>query len=289
VNPHGGAQRHDQYRRTKMVTDEEVKDAYFRRKKANLITGADGALGPGSGIKAVLTRTLSDVPDDLSPFAREVAILTLHRSVQAKVFQPIIDALKKLEARTDWSGGHLVIEHHRQTWIDAPYKHYESFADFYAKELETTWGKWEDLQKTWNRVAKGEISGAQANDEIRQRAARNKAIDEKDKANPSRQGRRTDLVHNNGVDVHKVNRPSGNSAAAFMRRLRNASKTDARVQAIYDRALAGELKPHAAMVEAGFRQPRASRKRTAFQRVKALLPELTAHERAELRRILDQV
>jgi hypothetical protein len=43
-------------------------------------------------------------------------------------------------------------------------------------------------------------------------------IDAQDRANASRQGDRTDLVYTNENDVHEVERPSGNSSAAFIRR-----------------------------------------------------------------------
>jgi hypothetical protein len=54
--------------------------------------------------------------------------------------------------------------------------------------------------------------------------------------------------HANGSSVHASGRPSGNSRAAFLRRLRK-DRPD-----IHARVLAGELSPHASMIEAGFRK-----------------------------------
>jgi hypothetical protein len=67
-----------------------------------------------------------------------------------------------------------------------------------------------------------------------------------DKDNPSRQGQRTDFVYNESSDVHEVcDRPSGNSRKAALRRLRK-DRPD-----IHARVLAGELTPHAGMIEVG--------------------------------------
>jgi hypothetical protein len=55
-------------------------------------------------------------------------------------------------------------------------------------------------------------------------------------------------VYNGDCDVHIFQRPSGNSAAAALRRLER-HRPD-----LLDRVLAGEVSAHAAMVEAGFRK-----------------------------------
>jgi hypothetical protein len=56
-------------------------------------------------------------------------------------------------------------------------------------------------------------------------------------------------VYNGDFDVHIFQRPSGNSAAAALRRLERYRPD------ILDRVLAGEISAHAGMVEAGFRKP----------------------------------
>jgi hypothetical protein len=83
-------------------------------------------------------------------------------------------------------------------------------------------------------------------------------------------------LDNNGIGV-KLDYPTGNSIAAALRRLRGQRPE------LHARVLAGELTAHAAMVEAGFRKPRPLRRRTAYERILALLPRLTVEERAELK------
>jgi len=73
------------------------------------------------------------------------------------------------------------------------------------------------------------------------------ALDALDRAVKGKQGKRTDLVDN----VHEVKqpeRPAGNTAEAALRRLCDQAP------ALHSRVLAGELSPHAAMIEAGFRK-----------------------------------
>jgi hypothetical protein len=59
---------------------------------------------------------------------------------------------------------------------------------------------------------------------------------------------RPENVYNSSGDVHIFQRPSGNSAAAALRRLERYRPD------LLDRVLAGEMSAHAAMVEAGFRK-----------------------------------
>jgi hypothetical protein len=87
-------------------------------------------------------------------------------------------------------------------------------------------------------------------DIVRKRAAkRAQDIDAKDQEAKKRQPHGGDRrkVYNKRNDVHLV--PRGNTAAAALRRLRK-DRPD-----IHGRVLAGELSPHAGMVEAGFRRP----------------------------------
>jgi hypothetical protein len=72
--------------------------------------------------------------------------------------------------------------------------------------------------------------------------------DARDRANLRPAHRPAKTVYNNESDVHASERPSGNSRAAFLRRLRQ-DRPD-----IHARVLAGELSPHAGMIEAGFRK-----------------------------------
>ena len=100
--------------------------------------------------------------------------------------------------------------------------------------------------------------------------------DAEDRANQSRQGQRTDLVDNDNDVINDVGRPTGTSRAAALRRLRK-DRPD-----IHARVLAGELTPHAGMVEAGFRKKTVCKRLTACERILQKLPTLT---RSELRRV----
>lgn len=74
------------------------------------------------------------------------------------------------------------------------------------------------------------------------------AADLLDQALIGRSGERTDLVDN----MHEVERPSGTSKEAGLRRLRKARPD------LHAEVLAGALSTHAAMVKAGFRQRKVS-------------------------------
>jgi hypothetical protein len=66
---------------------------------------------------------------------------------------------------------------------------------------------------------------------------RAEAVNAKDRANqrPAHRPKKSESVYNNENDVHTSKRPAGNSAAAFLRRLRKDAP------AIHARVLAGEL------------------------------------------------
>jgi hypothetical protein len=112
---------------------------------------------------------------------------------------------------------------------------------------------WRRFQRLWARPAiihaKDVVVRSPA-DRARVKAARAAQRDDaRDRANqrPAHKHVARD-VYNNESDVHISGRPSGNSRAAFLRRLRK-DRPD-----IHARVLAGELTPHAGMIEAGFRR-----------------------------------
>lgn len=109
-------------------------------------------------------------------------------------------------------------------------------------------------------------------DGVKALAAKNQAIDAEDRANPPQPGRRTDLVDTTSEGVNEVRRPTGNAAAAGIRRLRK-DRPD-----IHARVLAGELTANAGMVEAGFRKKRASKRQSALEKIQKLLPLLNEAE-----------
>jgi hypothetical protein len=118
----------------------------------------------------------------------------------------------------------------------------------------------------------------------RDRAKTATEIDKADRANlrPVGTNQYSEGVYNKKSDVHT--RPEGNTAAAFIRRLRKGRPD------IHGRVLAGEMTPHAGMIEAGFRQKAPSRKQSPFEAArKAILealPSLTPEERHKLKEML---
>jgi hypothetical protein len=54
------------------------------------------------------------------------------------------------------------------------------------------------------------------------------------------------------------------------------------VEAIYQRVLAGELSPHAGMIEAGFRKPSVRKKLTRVERIKRKMVDWHRSERREI-------
>lgn len=83
--------------------------------------------------------------------------------------------------------------------------------------------------------------------------------DAADRANLRRAHRTAESVDNGGKDINTSGRPTGTSRAYALRRLRE-QRPD-----IHARVLAGEISPHAGMVEAGLRK-RARRKFPATRR-----------------------
>jgi len=103
-------------------------------------------------------------------------------------------------------------------------------------------------------------------------------IDKENRRDPGSHGKGRPLDLDNkkdGVQVYRA--PTGNKAAAALRRL-HKDRPD-----IHQRVLAGELSPHAGMIEAGFRKPRASRKTSPLEKIIKLLPKLDAEGRRAVR------
>jgi len=244
-------------------------------------------LGPAREFEAAVTKTRSlyDLPL-VADGAKEIALLSIFKEEQRFAFQPVMHALQRLSQLTDWSHSFFVCDRVVSEFFDwrkMPLRQYSSFQDFYHRELETTWGKWESLQHTYAQLVRGEISEADAEARVRQeRAERAKKADDEDLANKaaSKQGRRTDLVDSNLLyanknDIQEVKAPTGTSKTAFLRRLRK-DRPD-----IHARVLAGELSPNAGMIEAGFRNKRSSRKLTIVERMQRLWDSASAEQRAE--------
>ena len=116
---------------------------------------------------------------------------------------------------------------------------------------------WRTFQRIWARPAiiharESVPYGRSPADRARVKAARAAQRDDAaDLRNLRPAHRPAKTVYSNESDVHASARPSGNSRAAFLRRLRK-HRPD-----IHARVLAGEITPYAGMVEAGFRRRRS--------------------------------
>ena len=121
---------------------------------------------PASNISDKVSRTVADLPIDVTPGARQVAMVTTFRAAQADLLEPIMQALEELEALPNWEGGFLVADNIRFNWKTAPFKHYKSFSDFYQQELAEIWGKWSELQETYHRYKRGELDKTGVQDRI---------------------------------------------------------------------------------------------------------------------------
>jgi hypothetical protein len=101
-------------------------------------------------------RAFRDLPDDLSPGAKQVARLTAWRSWQSYALDPIMRDLEFLSKLEDWECEFLVADKVGFNWRTAPWRRYASFRDFYTKELEATYGKWDLLIDEWQKRVSGE-------------------------------------------------------------------------------------------------------------------------------------
>jgi hypothetical protein len=146
-------------------------------------------------------------------------------------------ALKSLGPQI-WPGKFLIADKAEFNWRTAPWVHYESFEDFYDRELAPIYGDYEEFVRNHTKMIHGEISAEQFVDRINAVDAADAAVQQ-----GNRQGARTDLFDN----IQEVKAPTGTSQSAALRRLRN-NKPE-----LHARVLAGELSPHAAMVQAGYR------------------------------------
>lgn len=118
---------------------------------------ASAAVGPArEAIAAGLApRAWSDLPvqDDINGVA-EVAKLTAYCATQRASFSPVIEALNKLRS-IPWDPNknfYVVDTIKRTSWAELPARRYNSFADFYSREIEPTWGKWDTLQRKWRAL-----------------------------------------------------------------------------------------------------------------------------------------
>jgi hypothetical protein len=119
------------------------------------------------------------------------------------------------------------------------------------------------------------------------------AADAKDRANLRPRGRpKENAGNNNNVAGNYTGYPEKGTRAEALRRLRKpaeADPPDAKIAAIYARVLAGEITPHAGMIEAGFRKKRVRKKLTRVERGLNRFAAYTKIEQRDfLRRVFDR-
>lgn len=160
-----------------------------------------------------------DNPEELHKGSR---VIRLHGYIDAGVTQ--LDAvptiLKEIIQKGIWRRWYLRAG---SKWVE-----HDTFAEFVA--YQRPYGLGESIEKLralckWDQ----------------------EALDLLDRANESRQGERSDFFDNIQEVRGEVGAPTGTSPEAALRRLRK-DRPDLHAQ-----VLAGELSPHGAMVEAGFR------------------------------------
>jgi hypothetical protein len=232
--------------------------------------------GAASRARSPVPRALDDMEQLVYPGAREIATLSVIARSQDWQFKPLMEALVAASKITDWSHHWMVAQNikgdkfgPRFNWKDAPYRKYKSFENFYARELEATFGRWEDLLRTWDDVVKGKITEAEGREHI----ARGRLL---------AQGR-PGKGDNTEKDI--TLRARGTGRGYTMARLdRDRPDLAARVDA-------GKMTANAAAIEAGFRKKAPSRKQSTCQKIRKLLDTLTHDELQwllrELRELLE--
>src|SRR5262245_19448038 len=210
-------------------------------------------------------RALDSMEELTHPGAREIATLTVIARSQDWQFEPLMKALEIASKITDWSHPFMVAHNIKGdkfgpsfSWRDAPFRRYESFAHFYQCELEGPWGKWEDLQRTWKRIVKGEI----CEDEGRHIILR-------DRGRPKKDGDEKDVTS-------FLKRSEMNTKAHILARLdRDRPDLAAHVRA-------GTMSANAAAIEAGYRKPSKHKKLSRVDRVEKAMSKWTKAERRSL-------
>jgi len=248
------------------------------------------AIGPAVDMRRVFGNTaagdrrLEDLPSKLPAGVREVAIVSVFAREQDFAFDPVQKALQSLALLEDWSGSFLVAPDNLSTsfnWRNAEWRKYQSFADFYQRELENTWGSWEQLQEKFAQVARGQKTKVQVEQAVRAAAAQQRDARDRQKQRNWGGDRKSKDRHiklyNKKGDVQDDPPPTGNSTEAVLRRLRK-DRLD-----LHTRVMAGELSAHAAMIEAGFRKRQQRPKLTPVARALRAFYRLSAEDRALFR------
>ena len=120
-------------------------------------------IGPVQDMNEKMQRGLRDLPRDVPEGSKQVAQLTAWRHGLDWALQPVMEALDYLQVmpKERWEDPYMAADGPLFDWRTAPLTRYASFEDFYHRELEATWGKWEKLQATYRRVINGDITPEQ--------------------------------------------------------------------------------------------------------------------------------
>ena len=231
-----------------------------------------------SKVEGVMPRALDDMPKFVHhKGAKEIAVLTVAAREQAFTFRPVMEALQLLSSGgIDWSMDYLVahdladdskIRGPSFSWKDSPWRRYSSFEDFYKRELEPTWGKWETLQHTWSEVVKGNLTEEKARLIILRKQGRPRKDDEKG---------------GDENDVTTFLKPSEKNTKAHI-----LARLDQSHPELAAKVRAKTMSHHAAAIEAGFRKKRERRKTTIVDRLLRLWLKATDDERAAFRAKID--
>jgi len=155
---------------------------------------------------------------------------------------------------------------------------FETFQQYFEARVKQPFATWAELEHTYGYVTKyaPDLIAKAWGDARAAAAAHAQEIEAKDKATqrPVGANQYSEGLYNNNCNVQGQKAPTGNSAAAFLRRLRK-DRPD-----IHARVLAGELSPHAGMVEAGFRKKVARKKSTPLDQLRKAWAKATSEERS---------
>jgi hypothetical protein len=224
-------------------------------------------------VQGVVPRALHDMPDLVHhKGAKEVAVLTVAVREQAFTFKPVMEALQVLSAGdVDWSKPFLVAHELAGAfggpsfdWKKAPDRSYASFEDFYRRELEATWGEWEQLQHTYAQIVRGEIT----EDQGRKIVLRNRG-GQPDNKNASK-NESGNTVRDATFDLRSNEK---NSKAHIQARL----ELDRPDLAVLVRTK--QMSANAAAIEAGYRKKPKSKKRPRTELEIARIGKMTKSER----------
>jgi hypothetical protein len=241
-----------------------------KKKKTRGEIGTDVTEIQGAARRASspVPRALDDMEELSLPGAREIATLTVIARSQDWQFEPLMKAMEAASQIKDWSHSFMVAQRvkgdkfgPRFNWRDAPFKRYRDFKDFYKRELEPTWGKWETLQHTWSEVVKGRITEEEGR----------KIILRGHGGRP-----RKDENRGQQEDVSTVLKPGErNTKIHWMARL-DQDRPD-----LAEKVRAKTMSATAAAIEAGFRKKVERPKVTILDRLMKLWAKASADERIE--------